>query len=377
MAFTKTFVCSILYYQLLKGSSSVKTTEQHQTEGFNAFQQPYDRNYDNNELYESFINFKNSLERHKVANSALKKFNQSARYGINQFSDLSPKQFKGERVQSHRCTPTDISLREQLTSLLISERYLTVQADAVPKFDPPRPNIRVKTSYPCGGCWAFSVVEAIETVFAKHAGKLQELSVQQVIDCSYRNHGCNGGSPVETLDWLMKTKLKLVSQVEYPFKAVAGICQYFSQSHDGVVLTNYSAHDFRIMKLILCSSGQEEIMISMLLETGPLVVIVDAISWQDYLGGIIQHHCSSHNANHAVVITGYDTTGTHTQTRTVTHSLLVLQSIKVQNAALHAYHTVKDAELNRNWQTPAFCQHHFEWGEKLLFNVKPQASINI
>lgn len=53
-------------------------------------------------------------------------------------------------------------------------------------------------------------------------------------------------------------------------------------------------------------------MKSVLVESGPLVVIVDAISWQDYLGGIIQHHCSSHNANHAVLITGYDTTGTHT-----------------------------------------------------------------
>ncbi|XP_056625650.1 cathepsin O isoform X1 [Triplophysa dalaica] len=293
MAFTQTLVGLVLYYQLLKGSRSVKTTEQHQTEGFNAFQQLYDRNYKNNELDESLIHFKNSLERHEVVNSALKKSNQSARYGINQFSDLSPKQFK--------------------------ERYLTVQADAVPKFDPTRPDIRVKTSYPvrfdwrdrgvvgpvrnqnaCGGCWAFSVVEAIESVSATHAGKLQELSVQQVLDCSYRNHGCNGGSPVETLDWLMKTKLQLVNQVEYPFKAVAGMCQYFSQSHDGVVLTNYSAYDF---------SGLEEIMISILVETGPLVVIVDAISWQDYLGGIIQHHCSSHNANHAVVITGYDTTG--------------------------------------------------------------------
>lgn len=68
---------------------------------------------------------------------------------------------------------------------------------------------------------------------------------------------------------------------------------------------------------------------SVLVESGPLVVIVDAISWQDYLGGIIQHHCSSHNANHAVLITGYDTTGTHTltQARAVKLSLLVPQSI--------------------------------------------------
>lgn len=50
-------------------------------------------------------------------------------------------------------------------------------------------------------------------------------------------------------------------------------------------------------------------MAKALLSFGPLVVIVDAVSWQDYLGGIIQHHCSSGEANHAVLITGFDRTG--------------------------------------------------------------------
>nr|KAF6479588.1 cathepsin O [Molossus molossus] len=50
-------------------------------------------------------------------------------------------------------------------------------------------------------------------------------------------------------------------------------------------------------------------MAKVLLTFGPLVGIVDAVSWQDYLGGIIQHHCSSGEANHAVIITGFDKTG--------------------------------------------------------------------
>ncbi|XP_051514231.1 cathepsin O [Myxocyprinus asiaticus] len=296
MAFTSTFVGLILCHGLLHWSNSVELMKRNQTEGgqrFMSFQQQYGRIYSNEELSEGRIHFQNSIKRHALLNSVLKKSNNSARYGINQFSDLSPKQFK--------------------------ERYLTVQAEAAPKFDINRPGIHVKTSYPprfdwrdsgvvgpvqnqkgCGGCWAFSVVGAIESVSAKEGGKLQQLSVQQVIDCSYNNQGCNGGSPDEALYWLTQTKLKLVNQAEYPYKAVAGICQYFPQSHDGVVVKNYSAHDFRT---------HEEEMMSILVEHGPLVVIVDAISWQDYLGGIIQHHCSSHNANHAVLITGYDTTG--------------------------------------------------------------------
>lgn len=50
-------------------------------------------------------------------------------------------------------------------------------------------------------------------------------------------------------------------------------------------------------------------MAKALLTFGPLIVIVDAVSWQDYLGGIIQYHCSSGEANHAVLITGFDKTG--------------------------------------------------------------------
>jgi cathepsin O len=50
-------------------------------------------------------------------------------------------------------------------------------------------------------------------------------------------------------------------------------------------------------------------MAKALLTFGPLVVIVDAVSWQDYLGGIIQHHCSRGEPNHAVLITGFDKTG--------------------------------------------------------------------
>lgn len=47
-----------------------------------------------------------------------------------------------------------------------------------------------------------------------------------------------------------------------------------------------------------------------LVQHGPLAVIVDSVSWQDYFGGIIQYHCSSQQANHAVLVVGYDTTGT-------------------------------------------------------------------
>lgn len=55
----------------------------------------------------------------------------------------------------------------------------------------------------CGSCWAFSVVGAVQSVNAIKTSKLEQLSVQQVVDCSRNgNDGCNGGSPYRALHWL-------------------------------------------------------------------------------------------------------------------------------------------------------------------------------
>ncbi|KAK3699913.1 hypothetical protein QZH41_016579 [Actinostola sp. cb2023] len=42
---------------------------------------------------------------------------------------------------------------------------------------------------------------------------------------------------------------------------------------------------------------------------GTVSVNVDATQWHDYLSGIIQHHCSAIDINHAVQIVGFDTKG--------------------------------------------------------------------
>lgn len=44
---------------------------------------------------------------------------------------------------------------------------------------------------------------------------------------------------------------------------------------------------------------------------GPVTVAVNALLWQNYLGGVIQYHCdgSIQNLNHAVEIVGYDRSG--------------------------------------------------------------------
>uniref|UniRef100_A0A8D1PFC7 Peptidase C1A papain C-terminal domain-containing protein n=1 Tax=Sus scrofa TaxID=9823 RepID=A0A8D1PFC7_PIG len=108
-------------------------------------------------------------------------------------------------------------------------------------------------AFRCGGCWAFSVVSAVESACAIKGQPLEVLSVQQVIDCSYNNYGCNGGSTLNALYWLNKTQVKVVSDSEYPFKAQNGLCHYFSCSHSGVSIKDYSAYDFRKYPILDCA----------------------------------------------------------------------------------------------------------------------------
>ncbi|CAG5989004.1 cathepsin O [Menidia menidia] len=270
-------------------SGGTRSTLNNSAADFDSFRKKFHRsNQVSSETFNSRISYiQDAALRHVYLNSFSTE-PQSAKYGMNQFSDLSQKEF--------------------------SDLYLRATSDGAPVFSglsrrglPAKFDWRekavvapVQDQLACGSCWAFSVVGAIQSASAIRGSQLEQLSVQQVVDCSFRDAGCNGGSISQALTWLKQTKVKLVTQSEYPYKAKTGICHFFSQSHDGVVMKNFTVHDF---------SGQEEAMMGQLVERGPLAAIVDAVSWQDYLGGIIQHHCSSQWSNHAVLIVGYDTTG--------------------------------------------------------------------
>lgn len=262
---------------------------------FQKFREDFNPSYEpgSAEFSIRFKRFKKSIGRHVYLNYfSRSSSNNSAKYGVNEFSDLSPAEFRERYLGGrHVQVPKYTKLKED-----------TLNIPLAPRFDWRDKNVvtPVQSQQSCGGCWAFSVVGGIESVYAIQGNALEELSVQQVIDCSYKNQGCNGGSTVGALSWLNQTQEKIVKTSEYPFKALTGVCHFFPKSTFGVSIKGYEAYDF---------SGQEEEMMEKLVQWGPLVVTVDAVSWQDYLGGVIQHHCSSQEANHAVLVTGFDRTG--------------------------------------------------------------------
>ncbi|KAG8183954.1 hypothetical protein JTE90_005185 [Oedothorax gibbosus] len=227
----------------------------------------------------------------------------AALYGINQFSDLTPDEFK-EKVHLTKSNTTAKKTSPSSYPLLRFPLLGNTKIKDLPKKVDWREKkiiTPVNDQEQCGACWAFSSVETIEAMHALKKGSLEQFSVQQVIDCAAPpNKGCGGGDTCLSIEWLYESHTKVVLAKDYPFTGKTGSCKKEVKSEKSI----------QIAKNFTCDSfvGEEYLMLLHIAHHGPLIAAVDATGWQDYLGGIIQFNCDSER-NHAVQIVGYDITG--------------------------------------------------------------------
>ncbi|XP_055931593.1 cathepsin O-like [Argiope bruennichi] len=221
-----------------------------------------------------------------------------ALYGINQFSDLTPEEFK-KITHLKKFNTTAKKAYPLQKKLMTSQNPIR---DLPKKVDWREKNIitPVNNQDSCGACWAFSSVETIEAMYALKTGVLEQWSVQQVIDCAAApNRGCGGGDTCLTVEWLYESGAKIVLAQDYPFTGETGDCKTVQSEKTVSIAKNFTCDSF---------VGEEYLMLLHLAHHGPLIAAVDATGWQDYLGGIIQFNCDNER-NHAVQIVGYDLTG--------------------------------------------------------------------
>ncbi|XP_042349080.1 cathepsin O isoform X2 [Plectropomus leopardus] len=189
LAAVSTAVCPLSCQNV--SSAETRTKLNGSAADFDSFRKQFHRKFEveSEEFNRRLLYFQNATKRHAHL-SSFSTDPQSAKYGINRFSDLSQKEFR--------------------------DLYLRASADRAPVFSglkteglPARFDWRdkavvapVQSQEACGSCWAFSVVGATQSVHAIGGSQLERLSVQQVLDCSYQNAGCSGGSVSRTLKWL-------------------------------------------------------------------------------------------------------------------------------------------------------------------------------
>ncbi|XP_017892780.1 cathepsin O-like isoform X2 [Ceratina calcarata] len=236
--------------------------------------------------------------------NGLRSSQESAYYGLTEFSDMSEDEFLAKallpdlpaRGRKHVNLP--YHRRHQHTNR--AKRSASVPL----RFDWRDKGVvtPVRSQGSCGACWAFSTVEVAESMFAIKNGTLHPLSVQEMIDCAKNsNFGCDGGDICSLLSWLLATKVQIFQESTYPLVGKTGTCKLgkTTDKTSGVRIKDFTCDSF--------VDAEDELLIA-LATHGPVAAAVNALSWQNYLGGIIQYHCdgSFDSLNHAVQIVGYD-----------------------------------------------------------------------
>lgn len=154
----------------------------------------------------------------------------------------------------------------------------------------------------CGSCWAFSAIAGEEGAWATAGNKLTSFSEQNLVDCVYTCHGCNGGLMTLSFDYVISYQAgKFNLEEDYPYLAVQQGCAYDKTKAAG-----------NVKKYITISAKSEKDLAAKCAEHGPVCVAIDAgsRSFGLYKGGVyIDSTCSSTYLNHGVTCVGYGTEG--------------------------------------------------------------------
>jgi len=153
----------------------------------------------------------------------------------------------------------------------------------------------VKDQGQCGSCWSFSTTGAMEGAHFVASGNLVSLSESNLVDCSWLNHGCNGG--MMDLAFRYAETYPLETEANYPYKASTGIfaCKY-DKSKGAVQVKTYND-----------VTPKSSDAFKAALQNGPVSVAIEADQavFHQYTGGIITSTSCGTSLDHGVLTVGY------------------------------------------------------------------------
>ncbi|ETV75474.1 hypothetical protein H257_10311 [Aphanomyces astaci] len=205
---------------------------------------------------------------------------------FNQFALLTDEEFKGMLMKSFP--------EQNFTSGSPLPELANTRASEV-DWSTSKCNSPIANQGQCGSCWAFAAIGAVETAHCIATGELLDLSEQQVVSCSNRNNGCNGGNPSIALDWMQQG---VCTEDSYPYTSGKG-------GQTGTCGNSCTKKKLSIGK-IKKTSGEKSLMT--VLESQPATVFVESNNavWRNYKGGIVSQ-CPGAQVDHLVIAVGYGT----------------------------------------------------------------------
>lgn len=219
---------------------------------------------------------------------------QNFTMGVNQFTDLTPEEFKDKYVGGSKKNLGSFGCKSFSSNAFGAPASIDWTTKGV--VNP------VRDQGQCGSCWAFATTANAESVWAISTGKLLDLSEEYLVDCAtgvgYFNMGCNGGQPDSALKYMINNGQ--CSEVSYPYTSgvtkTTGPCQKCTSA--GV-------------KFSSCSdvTPKDQVALKGAVAIGPVVIAIEADTryFQSYSSGILDSASCGTTLDHAVEIIGYGT----------------------------------------------------------------------
>eukprot|EP01132_Coremiostelium_polycephalum_P001273 gene1273-1603_t len=262
---------------------------------FQQFQTKYNKVYSSEEYAERFANFKLNLGRINSLNQKAHKLKSSARFGVNEFADLTAAEFRKFYLNAVPAVkPTGVP------ELTLSEDIVDATPAAV-DWRTKGAVTPVKNQGQCGSCWSFSTTGNVEGQWFLAGHGLVGLSEQNLVDCDHEcmeydgqqscDDGCAGGLQPNAYTYIIKNG-GIDTESSYPYLAVDNKCS-FKPQNIGAKISNFT----------MVSSNETQ-MAAVLSVNGPLAIAADAEEWQFYEGGVFDFPCGK-TLDHGILIVGY------------------------------------------------------------------------
>jgi len=157
----------------------------------------------------------------------------------------------------------------------------------------------IKNQQQCGSCWAFSTTGSVEGCHFISKQKLNSLSEQNLMDCSWSqgNEGCNGGLMTQAMQYIISNG-GIDTEASYPYTAESSQTCLYKSASSGSTEGSF----------VNVNQGDENDLQNKV-AMGPTSVAIDASqsSFQFYSSGVYYDpNCSTSQLDHGVLAVGYN-----------------------------------------------------------------------
>ncbi|XP_074986468.1 cathepsin W isoform X1 [Caretta caretta] len=210
----------------------------------------------------------------------------TGQYGVTRFSDWTDEEFRGMfwSPPPHTMHQDPRRPRKKFPKSCDWRKAGAVTA------------VKNQVGQECRSCWAFAAVANIESLWNIHFHQPRNLSVQEVLDCSWCGVGCNGGYVWDAFTTVLH-KRGLTNEIAYPYTGRQEKCHNLNKYEPAAYIQGFQT-----------LPGDEEEIAAHVATEGPITVTLNSAAMKHYKNGIskpLVKNCNPDQVDHVALLVGY------------------------------------------------------------------------